>query len=139
MVLQTKRLFLRELNIDDANYFYLIRSGLISIEVHVPNKGPQVIQTLRKGDIAGWSWIFPPYKWNFDLKVIEPVSAVALDGKCLREKCEADQSLGYLLMKKFAKIMTDRLKATRMQLHTAKNSPFFTCFAAFILHQDSEC
>lgn len=101
---------------DQANDFYLIRRGLARIEIHIPSQGAQSIQTLHPGDIAGWSWIFPPYKWQFDLKVIEPLSAVALDGQCLRNKCEVDTCLGYFLMKRFAKIMTERLKATRIQL-----------------------
>ncbi len=101
---------------NDADYFYLLRSGLISIELHLPIPGRQVVQTLKAGDIMGWSWIYPPYKWHFDLRVTKPVAAVALDGRCLRNKCEEDHSLGYLLMKEFANIMTGRLKAARIQM-----------------------
>ena len=42
--------------------------------------------------------------------------AIALDGKCLRGKCDDDHSLGYELMKRFAHIMEERLQATRLQL-----------------------
>lgn len=100
---------------DSADVFYVIRSGHASIEIRTP-KEARIIQTLRSGDIAGWNWIFPPYKWAFDLRAIEGLSAITLDGKCLREKCELDTDLGYLLMKKFAIIITERLHATRMQL-----------------------
>lgn len=101
---------------EDADYFYLIRSGLVNVEKQMPPKGTRIIQTLQSNDIAGWSWIFPPYKWTFDLRVVEDMSAVALDGKCLRNKCEADTRMGYLLMKQFAIIMTQRLNATRLQV-----------------------
>lgn len=101
---------------DDADFFYLLRSGLLSIEVHLPAKGSHVLQTLRPQEIAGWSWIYPPYQWSFDLKAIEAVSVIALDGKSLRKICESDHELGYYLMKEFAKIMTNRLKAARLQL-----------------------
>jgi CRP-like cAMP-binding protein len=99
-----------------ANDFYIIRQGVIQVEVHAPPKAGQIIQTLKGGDIAGWSWIFPPYRWNFDLKVAEDCSVITMDGLCLRDKCEADPRLGYDLMKRFAAIMTERLRATRMQL-----------------------
>jgi CRP/FNR family cyclic AMP-dependent transcriptional regulator len=42
--------------------------------------------------------------------------AIALDGKCLREKCEKDHDLGYEIMKRFAVIIAERLEATRLQL-----------------------
>ena len=98
-----------------ADTFYLIRRGIVRVEIFLPAKGKQVIQTLSEGDIAGWSWIFPPYQWTFDLQAMNEVSAIALDGRCLRGKCEVDHSLGYQLMKTFAQIMVDRLKASRIQ------------------------
>jgi len=42
--------------------------------------------------------------------------AIALDGKCLRSKCEQNHDLGYELLKRFAQIMNRRLDATRIQL-----------------------
>ena len=46
----------------------------------------------------------------------ELTRAIALDGKCLRDKCEQDHSLGYELVKRFAQIIERRLQATRLQL-----------------------
>ena len=43
-------------------------------------------------------------------------SAVALDGACLRGKCEADTALGYRLMARFARLTQQRLQETRLQL-----------------------
>lgn len=101
---------------EQADSFFLIRSGLVAVETHAPARGVICLQTLHAGDVAGWSWIFPPYEWTFDLKATELTLVVALDGKCLRQKCEQDTRLGYLLMKKFAGILTARLRATRLQL-----------------------
>ena len=101
---------------EDANQFYLIRSGKVSIQLMTPNKGPVIIQTLHEGDILGWSWLVPPFTWHFDAKAIELTRMIALDGKCLRAKCENDHDLGYELLKRFADIMTKRLESTRLQL-----------------------
>lgn len=101
---------------EEANSFYLIRHGTVSIESHAPERGAQIIQTLREGDIVGWSWIFPPHTWKFDVRALADLSAIIFEGRCLRTKCEHDFSLGYLLMKKFALIMVKRLQATRLQL-----------------------
>lgn len=101
---------------DPADWFYLIRHGKIAIETTLPQHGSVILQTLSDGDILGWSWLFPPYLWTFDVRTIEPTRAIALNGACLRTKCDQDFRMGYFLMKKFAQIMTDRLQSTRIRL-----------------------
>ena len=99
-----------------ANHFYFIRHGLVQIETHVPQKGPLVIRTRHAGEVLGWSWMVPPYRWHFDARACEQTRAIAMDGKCLREKCETDHALGYEIMKRFSLIIAERLEATRLQL-----------------------
>ena len=101
---------------DDANEFFFIRHGRVLIETYIPEKGPVAIQTRQSGDVTGWSWMIPPYHWHFDARAIELTRAIALDGKCLRDKMDEDHELGYLLMKRFATLMAERLEATRIQL-----------------------
>jgi CRP-like cAMP-binding protein len=100
---------------ENADNFYLIREGKVSLETHVPGQGVITVQTLGKGDILGWSWLVPPYKWCFDARAIEQTRAIALNGKCLRDKCEADARLGFELLKRFAGVIVSRLQAARMQ------------------------
>jgi CRP/FNR family transcriptional regulator, cyclic AMP receptor protein len=99
-----------------AERFFLIREGAIALEVEAPGRGRLVIETLHRGEVVGWSWLFEPYRWEFDARTQEPTRVVAFDGACLRGKCEADHELGYQLMRRFAASMTDRLQATRLQL-----------------------
>lgn len=101
---------------EQANQFYLLRQGKIALEIFAPQSPAIVIDTLEKDDILGWSWLVYPYHWRFDARVVEPARAIALDGKCLREKCEANHSLGYALLKRLAQLMDLRLQATRLQL-----------------------
>lgn len=99
-----------------ANWFYLIRSGRVALDIDVPGRGAMIIQTMDEGDVLGWSWLFPPYKWAFSARTMEPMRAIAMDAQCLRGKSEADPRLGYDLMKRFAGVMMERLQSTRMQL-----------------------
>jgi CRP/FNR family cyclic AMP-dependent transcriptional regulator len=99
-----------------AERFFLIREGAVAMEVDAPARGPLVVETLRDGDVAGWSWLFEPYRWQFDARASEPTGVVAFDGLCLRGKCEADHELGYELMRRFAASLIDDLEATRLQL-----------------------
>ena len=99
-----------------ANNFYIIRQGKVSIEIAFPGRGPIPIQTVGEGDILGWSWLVPPFRWQFDGRALQETRAIALDGQSLRGKCEEDHSLGYELLRRFALVMADRLAATRLQL-----------------------
>jgi CRP/FNR family cyclic AMP-dependent transcriptional regulator len=101
---------------EEANQFYIIRKGKVAIEVFSPEKGPIIIDTLGDGEVLGWSWLIPPYHWRFDARAVELTRAIALDGKCLRNKCEEDHDLAYELLKRFAHLMEERLEATRLQL-----------------------
>ena len=68
------------------------------------------------GDILGWSWLIPPYRYRFSAEAVENTRAVVLDGKCLRGKCEKNSDLGYELLKRLMSVFTQRLEATRLQL-----------------------
>lgn len=101
---------------DEANEFFLIRHGRVAVEIFAPQRKPTIVETLGEGEILGWSWLLPPYQWKFHARAVEPTRAIALDGKCLRSKCEENHDLGYELLKRFAKIIERRLEATRLQL-----------------------
>ena len=99
-----------------ADQFYLIRHGMVAIEILIPGQGPVTLQTVHEDDVLGWSWLFEPYRWHYHARALGLVRAVAFDGVCLRGKCEEDHHLGYELMKRFANIITERLQATRMHM-----------------------
>lgn len=99
-----------------ADHFYVVQRGRISVEILTPNRGEIAIETVAEGDVLGWSWLFPPHKWHFDARATSFVSALALDGPCLRRKCEQDKALGYDLLRRFASVVVQRLESTQMQL-----------------------
>jgi len=101
---------------DEANEFYLIRSGKVALELFAPQHKPIIVETLGVGEILGWSWLLPPFEWKFFARAMEDTRALALDGKCLRGKCEENHDLGYEMLKRFAHIIERRLEATRFQL-----------------------
>ena len=101
---------------ETADRFFAIRGGKVAVETYVPSRGPVALQTLGEGEILGWSWLFPPYVYQFDARAREEVRATAFDGACLRSKCDADPALGYELMKRLARLVSSRLEATRRQL-----------------------
>jgi CRP/FNR family transcriptional regulator, cyclic AMP receptor protein len=101
---------------DAADVFYVVRHGSVAVETFVPTRGAVLIETIEAGEVLGWSWLFPPYRWHFDGRALGGVRATAFDGACLRGKCETDPELGYELMRRFAGVLIERLQWTRLRL-----------------------
>ena len=99
-----------------ADVFWAIRGGRASVGVAAPGRGLLTLETLHAGDILGWAWLFPPYRWHFDAEALDDVHAVMFDAACLRQKCEADPALGFHLAQRFAQVIDERLQAARIQL-----------------------
>jgi CRP/FNR family cyclic AMP-dependent transcriptional regulator len=101
---------------EQADKFYLIREGKAAIDINAGNNRLITIQTIHEGDILGWSWLIPPHRNRFNARAVQDIRAIALDGKCLRNKCEENHDLGYELLKRLAVVFTERLEVTRKQL-----------------------
>ena len=99
-----------------ANGFYLVETGRVALESEVGSGKKIVIQTIGAGDLLGWSWIFPPYVWQFTARALEPTTVLFFYAAILREYCEKDHSLGYELLKRISAVMVTRLQAAHDQI-----------------------
>lgn len=99
-----------------ADEFFVLRAGSVAVETEVPGRGAVPLETLRPGELLGWSWLLPPYRSAFDARAIVTTRVLAIDGVCLRGKCEADPALGYDLLKVLAAMFAERLQGTRLRL-----------------------
>jgi CRP-like cAMP-binding protein len=102
-----------------AGRCWLIQSGYVALDVHVPGQGRVKIETIGIGELLGWSWLFPPFTWAFGAVTIGPVEAFELDGRALRASCAADPEFGYELTRRLARVIANRLQATRIRLISA--------------------
>jgi CRP/FNR family cyclic AMP-dependent transcriptional regulator len=89
--------------------------GQVELESSISNNEAVHIQTLGPGDVLGWSWLFPPYYWNFDARAT-PAKAIFFYGTHLRELCEQNHDLGHELMKRVSEVVIKRLQAVRREL-----------------------
>ena len=101
---------------DPADWIYLVRHGRVALEVATPSRGAVRFETVGEGEVVGLTWLLPPYSWGYDARATELTRAVALDARCLRDKCEADHDLGYEILKRFLPVLVQRLQATRLQM-----------------------
>ncbi|WP_211258852.1 cyclic nucleotide-binding domain-containing protein [Spirillospora albida] len=99
-----------------AEYFWLLRSGTVALDMSVPGRGTVIVETLAASSVLGWSWLFPPHRWRFGAVATGPVDALRFDGRLVRTFCAADHDLGYDLAMRFGTLMLDRLAATRIRL-----------------------
>ncbi len=100
----------------NATRFWLIQSGHVTLDVHVPGEGPVVIETIGIGELLGWSWLVPPYKWSFGAVAATAVEAFQFDAATVRERCAADPGLGYEFNQRVIGALAKRLLATRIRL-----------------------
>jgi len=101
---------------EPADTFYLIREGQVSSEIWVQGRGAARLETIEEGEIVGWSWLIPPYRWHSDAHALDTVRALAFDGACLRGKCDTDPALGYELLRRFSGLLVESLEATQLRL-----------------------
>jgi CRP-like cAMP-binding protein len=91
---------------DDCHDFYLEESD------HVLR-----VQTLSAGDEFGWSAILMGRRKHFLARALESVETLAFDGPQLLAACRDDKGFGFALMYRMLGVVSERLQATRLQLH----------------------
>jgi CRP/FNR family cyclic AMP-dependent transcriptional regulator len=106
---------------DSATRLWLIQSGHVLLDLQVPGQGWTKIETLGMGELLGWSWLFPPYRWAFGAVAAGRVEAFEFDARTVRACCQADPVLGYELTQRLARVLARRLQATRVRLITASS------------------
>jgi CRP/FNR family transcriptional regulator, cyclic AMP receptor protein len=101
---------------EPANRLYLIDQGHVALQTHVPHKGDALVAPLHAGQVLGWSWLVPPYVWNFQARAAEPTSVTVLNGAHLLIASERNHYLGCELMNRISKVIIDVLLAAQKRL-----------------------
>ena len=101
---------------EHADKFYVVRSGLISIQMPAIMGPALEIQAVDEDQVLGWSWLISPYRWNFQTKAEEDSELLQFDGVAILARCEQEPKFGYELLKKFAGLMSVRLNAARQKM-----------------------
>ena len=108
-----------------ADKFYILRTGLVSIQVPALVGPTLEIQSLGEDQVLGWSWLIPPYRWHFMARALEDSELIEFDGRALLAHSEEDPKFGFALLKRFAALMSERLDAARQKMMDQWNPPGF--------------
>ena len=106
-----------------ASRFWLLQCGHVALDLDIPGEGPVVIEAIGMGELLGWSWLFPPYKWAFGAVTVTAVEAFEFDAPKVRELCAADPELGYEFNQRVTRVLAKRLQSTRIRLIARSGYP----------------
>ncbi len=110
-----KQELFREGDLED--FLYVVLQGRIAIEIFVPSRGRVRIYTAEPMDVVGWSSVTPVVRRRTaSAQAVLPSCLVRLDAIGLRQLCEEDYELGYIVMRRLANVVASRLLTTRLQL-----------------------
>ncbi|MFT5124337.1 MAG: CRP/FNR family cyclic AMP-dependent transcriptional regulator [Kiritimatiellia bacterium] len=104
-----------------ADAFYLVVQGTIGL-YHTSNADDWVhVQNIEPRELLGWSWMVPPYEWEFSARAPGSAILMRFDAKRIRARCEQEPAFGYQVMRRVCEQMLTRLHAMRtsmsMQIH----------------------
>lgn len=110
---ETDEYLVREGSLADS--MFLVRSGSVGIETHIPGRGSLQVDTVGVGDVVGWSVMLPPFRWQLDARALEPTLVFSFDANCVRGKVQADHGFGYAFTLKLLACASERLTQARLQ------------------------
>ncbi|MHA5054377.1 cyclic nucleotide-binding domain-containing protein [Streptomyces sp. SD15] len=99
-----------------ADRFWIIRTGTVVLDIHVPGQRAAVIETLGHNELIGWSWLFGPHTWHLGAEATSPVRAYEFDAHVVQAMCQADPALGMAVAQWVGDIVARRLRAARTRL-----------------------
>ena len=102
---------------DKEDYFYVVLEGRVALDIFVPHRGKVRFYTAEPWEVFGWSSVTPTVRQRTAgaMAVLDSF-VVGLDAEKLRQLCDGDHDLGYLVMRRLANIIAGRLMVTRLQL-----------------------
>ena len=100
---------------EPADSFYILRSGEVGLVVPYEH-GAIEVQKLFKGDLLGWSWLLPPYRWVLKARALTHVDAIRVDAKRLRGVFSTHPEFEHEVLKCLMPVVIQRLNALQLQL-----------------------
>lgn len=94
----------------------VVELGRVGLRLHVPERGPQTIVTIEKGELLGWSAVVPPYRATAEAAALEPTRILAYEAEALRALLEADRDVALELLPTVLEGVSQRLVISWGQL-----------------------
>jgi CRP-like cAMP-binding protein len=101
-----------------ATTLYLLCEGWVDIIMggDGQTEHPELVTTLTRGDIFGWSTLVAPYVYTASARCATPVSVLAFPADKMLVLLRGDGRLCYAVMNRICQVLASRLWVTRQQL-----------------------
>lgn len=99
-----------------AERFWVVRSGTVTLTLRLGGERDTEVDTVSTGELLGWSWMFPPYLWDFGARALSPVRAYEFDRDAVRARCAEDPAFGYGLLSVMLEVLAHRVLRSRTRL-----------------------
>ena len=102
---------------DKQECIYVVIEGRIALDMFIPHRGKIRFYTAEPGEVFGWSSVTPTIRQRTaGATAVVDGLIVCIDSEKLRQVCDEDHDLGYLVMRRMANVVAGRLLVTRLQL-----------------------
>ncbi len=109
---------------DVGKALFLVEEGKVAVEVQRPASSETVtLLTVGRGQAFGWSSVFYARPKSASARAIEPTTALAIDARALTALFDKNPELGYTITRRLLQMVSERLKATRVQLLDVYSRP----------------
>ena len=95
---------------------FIVLSGHVALEMLVPRRGNVRLLTVSSGELVGWSGLIGNGQMTATAVTTEDCQLIGISSRIMRDLCQKDHELGYILMTRTANAIAHRLVATRLQL-----------------------
>ncbi|HEX7304707.1 MAG TPA: cyclic nucleotide-binding domain-containing protein [Lentzea sp.] len=106
-----------------ADQCWIVLSGCVLVDTAVLPHERVTLQSIGPGELVGWSWLVPPYRWHFGASVVSAARAAVIDTGAVRRLADEDPALGYQLSLILVDALLNRLQATRIRLLDLRATP----------------
>jgi len=114
-------------HLDEGNYLvkegdkgeevYLILQGSVEVEVRIPGQHKaEVLAQLDEGEFVGEMVLLGQYYRSASVRATDRVEILVWKRKDLDDVFEANQNIGYIVMRNLATMLCERLRATDISL-----------------------
>ncbi len=101
---------------DPATMLYIVKSGRVAIEIHIPSKGKQTILTAGPGETFSWSALVEPQIETASARATEETEVLGMKSGALMDLFQDHCRVGFETYHALSVVITMRLVATRLQL-----------------------
>ncbi len=107
-----------------AERLFVVVEGKVALQMEVPTEHLRkriTVDTIRKGDLFGWSGIVEPYIYTLSAVCLQTATLLSIDAQKLSSLLKEDCPIAYEVFQGLNHIISSRLHDTRQLLVTERS------------------